>query len=1165
MLEIDLLGPLRVRVDEAPVDVPRGHSARIVAALALAGGRPVSLERVAEVLYDDEPPARWETSVYSTLSRLRRLLGPAGDRLRTSDAGYHLELAPGAIDSERFEARARAGRDALARGDPAAAVTALEDALACWRGAALEGVRDAAALRGAATNLDEARLAACEALLDARLAAGDHDAVVVEARRLVVEAPFREQLWSQLALALYRAGRQRDALAVLDELRRLLRDELGVEPGPAVRDLERALLDHDPALQGAAPSDDAVRRERPRPDASVGVAVRAVTPARPPWLREPDDALVGRERDVDLARAAVEHVRATGETRVLSVEGEAGIGKTRLVSHLVSTLDGWVLLAGRGDEAEVAGYQPFADALAPSLRALTGGDAVPPALAALGFVAPQVLLSKDPSLRLPEIDDADAARAAVVEAMAALRGTLGGPGPVVLVIDDAQWAPEPSVRLLRQIVRSGALDPLLVVLTVRPHETGPELAALLDDWRRDRMLARVALAELAPGDVEVLVESRGGDAALAERVRSLGGGNPFFVEELVRHLREGDSSGDGVDRNAPVPENVRATVARRLRRLPDETRRALGAAAVVGQEFSIDLVAAVLDDDVDVVGDALDAAIAAGLVRDAQPRAGWATFAHAIVREVLQRALGSARSLRLHERVADALEAAGGDEVGAAAVIALHRTEAVRDAASARRALAAAMAAAAEATRVRDHAEAARVLERALRRAEELLSATDRAAVDARIACIEARGRAGATEEAYDELTAIAIDALDRGDGSLAAHAMLAAMWWTSIVRPDEPELHARLITALGDANDDEAIVARLWALDLQDRSRFEAAWPTVRATLAELEARGAPDRILARAYLGAQSILELVEPPEATLPLLRRAVAAAQRSGDAQLRLVATSTLRVALVASGEPDEARALEREHERRARDSGIPRYLAGLEQRRAAGAILEGRFGDAEAHALRAYEIQPTVEMFEGLSVQIFAIRKEQARFAEVRDAVEAVAAASTQRSWRAGFAMVCAELGDFERAHKLAGELAPDLDLVMPDPYGSTCLALLAETAELLADAELARRVLPHLDRIRQPVLQFPAGVICWGALDRLRGPLLVLAGEPDAARAAFERSIALHERLGARPFLARDRLGLARLHAARGDTDAAAALRAQGLALAQHIGATRLLERFAES
>src|SRR5205823_6106179 len=121
----------------------------------------------------------------------------------------------------------------------------------------------------------------------------------------------------------------------------------------------------------------------------------------------------------------------------------------------------------------------------------------------------------------------------------------------------------------------------------------------------------------------------------------------------------------------------------------------------------------------------------------------------------------------------------------------------------------------------------------------------------------------------------------------LAAHAMLAAMSWTSIIRPDEPELYARLVAALGDATDDEAIVLRLWALDLQDRVAFDAALPTVRPALAELEARAAPDRILARAYVGAHSILELVEPPEATLPLQRQAVAAAARSGDVQLLVI--------------------------------------------------------------------------------------------------------------------------------------------------------------------------------------------------------------------------------------------------------------------------------------
>jgi predicted ATPase/DNA-binding SARP family transcriptional activator len=286
-MEFRILGPLEVVDDGNVVAVPGGKPRALLAALALAPGEAVSADRLIDELWGEEPPETAANALQVHVSQLRKALG--SDVVRRRPPGYELAVAPESVDVVRFE---RAVADAR-RAEPAAAARLLQDALDLWRGdPEVDRMR-----------LEELRLSALESRIDADLALGKHAELVGELEALVAEHPLRERPRAQLMLALYRAGRQAEALEVYRATRAALVDELGIEPSPALQKLERAILDHEPELD--AP--EAAREHRLQ-------------------LPSPPTPLVGRGRELE---EALELVRRP-DVRLVAFTGPGGIGKTRL-------------------------------------------------------------------------------------------------------------------------------------------------------------------------------------------------------------------------------------------------------------------------------------------------------------------------------------------------------------------------------------------------------------------------------------------------------------------------------------------------------------------------------------------------------------------------------------------------------------------------------------------------------------------------------------------------------------------------------------------------------------------------------------------------------------------------------------------------------------------
>ena len=326
-LEVRLLGPFEVVVAGHPVEVPGAKRQALVACLALRAGRVVPTDTLVEALWGSELPAAPRNAVQHHVTRLRRALG--ADTIRLAADGYALENA--LVDASEFEELLTAARTALRAGDARGAADTIADALSLWRGPALLGLPQSTWATAEAGRLDALRLDALEERFEAALALGEHTDLISGIRAALDESPFRERLWGQLMLALYRSGRQADALDVFQDARRVLMDELALEPGPELRRLQEAILAHDPAI---APVPLA-----PRPRGNV--------PA-------PSTSFIDREAELG---QVVELLR---EHRLVTLTGPPGVGKSRLALEAARSLESelrggaWhVGLANAGSAADV--------------------------------------------------------------------------------------------------------------------------------------------------------------------------------------------------------------------------------------------------------------------------------------------------------------------------------------------------------------------------------------------------------------------------------------------------------------------------------------------------------------------------------------------------------------------------------------------------------------------------------------------------------------------------------------------------------------------------------------------------------------------------------------------------------------------------------------------
>jgi DNA-binding SARP family transcriptional activator/tetratricopeptide (TPR) repeat protein len=635
VIKVRVLGPLEVTVQGAPADVGGPRQRCVLARLIAARGEVVSADRLIDDLYPGEAPPKALAGVQSYVSHLRRALepgrparSPAGV-LVTSPPGYAMRLDGDAVDAWVFEDEVHqtAGLD-----DSAAVHARLTAALACWRGAAFEEFGGLPWADLETARLDELRLVATERLADAALRLGRAAEVVADLSRLTARHPLREEAWRLLALAQYQSGRQGDALATLRRARVRLADELGVDPGPALRELEDAILAQAPHLS--------------RPVASPS---RPAAPARPAGTARPaggvtvpTDAPAFFGRDAELARlmqAARE--TAAGQLRIALVAGEAGAGKTALASQLGRRLaaDGWMITTGRCPEHDGA---PPGWAWAQALRSLARN--CPP-----GAPEPLAALLTD---TMQHDEDASTARFRLHEAVARYLEEVSGAVPLLVVLDDLHRADGETLAVLTSLAADLTTASVMILATHRPDEPNEQLPECLATLatREPLRIALDGLDAVAAGQLVAATCTTAVDEATVQAITQRTGGNPFFLRETARLL---DSEGVPTAVGS-VPAGVRDVLQRRIARLPATAQTILGQAAVIGTETDVDVLGAVAAADDHVLLDAVEAGLLSGLITE--PAVGQIRFAHALIRDTFYDSLSRLRRSRLHARAATAIE-----------------------------------------------------------------------------------------------------------------------------------------------------------------------------------------------------------------------------------------------------------------------------------------------------------------------------------------------------------------------------------------------------------------------------------------------------------------------------------------------------------------------------
>ncbi|MDT3445849.1 BTAD domain-containing putative transcriptional regulator [Pseudofrankia sp. BMG5.37] len=653
-LYLQVLGPLRLWRDGVEVAVGPPQQALLLALLLARVGRPTRTSELIDLIWGGDVPLSAINIIHKYVGALRRVLEPllpargAGSFLhRRGDSSYLFTAAAGTLDLVAFREFVGAARAALAQQRDDAALDRFVEALGLWRGPAGDGIADGPSATALFAAIDEEFYDVCMAAAELAVSMGRPEGVLPALKLAASMAPFHEPVQALLVSALGAAGRQAEALSVFRAIRERLAGELGIDPGPALREAHRRVLAQPSASPLPARTDDRVR------------------PAAP-------TGLVGRTEELAVLRRTVASALG-GRTGIGIVEGEPGVGKTRLLEEAAAVADRHRALVVWGSCLEGGG----APAMWPWEQALgTIVGSLPEPVRATWLASELgVLLDRrgDATRAVPDGN----AQFRLFEQVVALIGQASVRRPTLLILDDLQWADVASLQLFSHL--AARLPPGTAIIGAL-RDRAPTLASVLSQVLASASRLpghrRIRLGPLALTDVAELIRHEAGHDpgdAVTRAIYARTSGNPFFVRELSRFLSEAGALSDGdASAQAGVPSTVRDVVRGRMAGLDDRARNQLRLAALIGRDVDLTLLSRAAGVDVADCLERLDPLHALGLLESGPDDPSSLRFAHDLVRESVSETMTKQQIIGLHLRVADALEQTHADDEAIAERLAYH-------------------------------------------------------------------------------------------------------------------------------------------------------------------------------------------------------------------------------------------------------------------------------------------------------------------------------------------------------------------------------------------------------------------------------------------------------------------------------------------------------------
>jgi class 3 adenylate cyclase len=909
--------------------------------------------------------------------------------------------------------------------------------------------------------------------------------------------------------------------------------------------------------------------------------------AAPAPFAHDDEVFANRHRELDRLDKAWTRARG-GVRQLVLVAGEPGIGKTRLAAELSRRApdhDG-VVLYGRSDEDAIVPYQPFVEALRHSVAAYS-----PAMLHQRLHGLEQDLARVFPELlgRLADAphaapSDAVSERYRLFEAITGLLTGITATHPVMFILDDLQWADKPTVLLLRHLVRSAHDAPLLIIVCYREMELGSDhpLTDLIADLRRESYVTSAGLDGLSEAESRVMLEGLARDdvgSSLSAALYRETGGNPLFLEELLRHLMETDRVplGEGTQSidldTLDLPAGVRDVVARRLRRLPISVNDLLSLAAVIGFEFDVALLARAAQLPTEEVLDSLDQATDRGLVRADPARLGRYTFAQTLIRQTLYQESRTATRAQLHARVGAALEQER-HRPSSTAALAQHFTQAL-PLEGADKAIKYTSAAGDEALADLALEDAVSYFERALHLhaqytptdwsqqvdlltdlAEALMLVDEAAGVDAALRAVNA-ARVNGSSEQFGRAVIVFTEPLS------------AVLSYPDQVRSLLTEAQRRLGEHHG------ALRARLMTIEAFKYSAYQLQGRDGRALASRAVAlardAGAVPTLTAALFARAMSLESTPQTAE-RLALGNELVTLGQAEG----RHAAMTTVHGLRVLAGvhlELGDADALNSTVKDLTHVGQDLRWLPGLvfaAQWRATQALLEGRF-DAVRDAwndmrqyTRAYRAVAPME-----AQQAYYLARERGDLAEMIGPLEQIATTGSESLYvPAMLAVAQLDTGaEAAAVATLASLDTADLGQGETESAWAAVLALLAEVAATGDSAAHAVLLYDLLEPFAGRLIATVIGLACLGAAERYQGMLATTLERWDDAEGHFERALDLERRMRGNALAPRTRFWHARFllrRARSGDDRTAREILGEVAEDTRRIGMRRLSEQAEE-